>query len=121
MVDFKVDELEDVDLKLRLSRRTPTGDLEPVVLSPNLTEIAVIVKVDPDDLDTSPKFDYKLSAAEVVVDNDGTGVGATYSQITIKVAAADQTPAGYYYYHTEVTRAGKTETVDKGWWHIENV
>jgi len=121
MVDFKVDELEDVDLTLRLSRRKPDGGLEAIPLAPGLTEIAVIVKVDPDDPDATPKFDYKYSASEVVVANDGTAVGAEYSQITIKAVAADQTPYGSYYYHTEVTRSGKTETVDKGWWHIENV
>jgi hypothetical protein len=121
MVDFKIDEEEDVDVSLRLSRRTPSGDLEAIPLAPNLTEITIIVKVDPDDTDVSPKFDYKMSAGEVSVTNDGTIAGSEFSQILIHVAGADQTPAGYYYYKCEVTRAGKTETVDKGWWHIENV
>jgi len=121
MVDFRLDENEDADISLRLSRRTPDGNLESIPLAPNLTEIAIIVKNDPDDLDSTPKFDYKLSAGEIAVTNDGTIAGAEFSQILIHAVAVDQTPFGSYYYHCEVTRAGKTETVDKGWWHIENV
>lgn len=120
MKEVRVDEGEDVDVFFRYKRRVSgSTSTTPLDLS-GASAIELIVKNSlADDDVTEDKFTYSVASGDIIVTDDGVG-GSSYSEIKVKVKGVDQTPPGNYYFKTKVTKASRTETIDKGIWRIEN-
>jgi hypothetical protein len=120
MREIKIDEGEDLDVFLRYKRRVPGGNDTTAFSLVGVGAISLVVKptLAGDDV-ANDLFTYTMAAGDIIVTNDGSG-GAEFSEIKVKTKGVDQLVPGNYYYKVKVTINGRTETIDKGIWRVEN-
>lgn len=119
MTDIHVFENNAPLLTIRIKKKLPDGSRVPYILT-GAPAVTLYVKNRRSDADGSAKFSLTKTAGDIVITNDGSGVGATYGEITIQCKSADLTPYGSYPFHLDVIKSGKPETVMTGNFVIEN-
>ena len=95
------------------------GSLVPYLLS-GAPAIVMVAKLSRNDVDGSAVFTYSIALGQIAITADGTVVGAKYSEFTVQVVAADTAVPRNLFYRIDVVKAGKPDTIKKGYFLIEN-
>jgi hypothetical protein len=78
-------------------------------------------KVSREDADAAAVIKYSTSTGEITITADGSASGALHSEITIQVDVDDTAVPRTLFYHCDVIKAAKPETVRKGPFIIRNM
>lgn len=119
MSDIHVFENNAPLLTVRIKKKQPDGSKVAYLLT-GAPAVELYVKNKKADADGSAKFVLTRAASDITITNDGSAVGATYSEVTIQCKSADLTPPGSYPFHLDVIKSGKRETVMADQFVIEN-
>jgi hypothetical protein len=113
---------EDGDplLTIRLKKKVPGGGTVPYLLDGN-PAIEFYVKEKLSDAMGSALFNYTKAAGAIVVTKDGAGVGDKYSEVTIQCSAAHLVDPAVHYFHLDVIKANKRDTVMHGFFEITDI
>lgn len=113
---------EDSDplLTIRLKKKIPGGGTVPYLLTGN-PDIEFYVKLKLSDPRTSALFDYTRATGEIVITKDGNTAGDKYSEVTIQCASADLASPAVHYFHLDVIKANKRDTVMRGFFEITDI
>jgi hypothetical protein len=113
---------EDSDplLTIRLKKKIPGGGTNPYLMDGN-PEVEFYVKEKLSDDDVDALFSYTRAAGQIVITDDGMGVGDKYSEVTIQCSSAHLAAPAVYYFHLDVIKASKRDVVMHGFFEITDI
>lgn len=118
---IKLVENNDTLLTIQTKKLLPDGSTIPYTL--NGATIELFVKDDLNAGDPSANANdgtpFKQTSGITITDT-GEGVGDTYGEFTIQIDATNVPTPITRYYRFDVLKAGKRQTVKKGFWKVEN-
>jgi hypothetical protein len=66
-------------------------------------------------------FNYTKAGGLIVITKDGNTAGDKYSEVTIQCASANLVEPAVHYFHLDVIKASKRDTVMKGFFEITDI
>lgn len=108
-------------LVFQARKLTPTGAYIPYLLDVAHTDdIFFYAKNSRSDSDGSAAFTYSKGGAQIVVTDDGSGVGDLFSEFTVQFAATDIDTVATYFYHIDNVKSGRADTIRFGYLEVVN-
>ena len=113
---------EDSDplLTIRLKKKIPGGGTNPYLLDGN-PGVEFYVKEKLSDADIDALFEYTKAAGQIIISDEGTGVGDKYSEVTIQCSSTHLAVPAVYYFHLDVIKASKRDVVMHGFFEITDI
>jgi hypothetical protein len=113
---------EDSDplLTIRLKKKIPGGGTNPYLLDGN-PDVEFYVKEKLSDPDANALFLYTKTLGQIIISDDGMGVGDKYSEVTIQCSSTHLAAPAVHYFHLDVIKANKRDVVMHGFFEITDI